>query len=168
MSSRYLNSDACNLFLQADAHCDLSFACATLLMNGLQLLEPHVATRDRLIRVGSGLFRLLPYALEYWTEHFLLYASNGGDINQNHKLIRHMSTMRSKHDQLLSRIKDLRVSSNGTAPHEMLDERLQLVSQLHTHDLIRDVLRLRSLLQQECEDGKGRLLSLVQMSSSKH
>lgn len=154
MSSGYLDSDACNLFLQADAHRDLSFACATLLMSGLQLLEPHVTTRDRLIRVGSGLFRLLPYALEYWTEHFLLYASNGGDINQNHKLIRHLSTMRSQHDQLLSRIKDLRVSSNDTAPHEMLDERLQLVSQLHTHDLIRDVLRLRNLLRQGCEDGK--------------
>ena len=128
-------------------------------MSGLHLLGPHVAASDRLIQVGSGLFRLLPYALEYWTEHFLLYASNGGDISQNHKLIRHLSTMRSKHDQILSLVRNMSVGPSNTL-HEMLDKRLELVSQLHIHDLIRDVLYLRNLFKQGCEDEKGRFLCL--------
>lgn len=139
-----------------DAHHDLSFACATLLVGGLQLLRPQMTSSERLVQVGSGLFRLLAYAIEFWTEHFLMYATNGGDTNCDHNLIQHLSKMRSEHDAF----QDPGLSLNMIAltPRGTIDERLRLVSHLHVHDLVYDVLDLRNLLKyQDCESGKGKL-----------
>ena len=109
--------------------------------------------------MGSGLYRLLPYALEFWIEHFLQYASNYGCVEEDQPLVRHLSALRSKHDHILQIVgKPESKFSHDATPDDSLDGRLRLVSHLSIYGLIRELLSLRRTIRQmKFENGTGRL-----------
>ncbi|ORY00158.1 hypothetical protein BCR34DRAFT_606363 [Clohesyomyces aquaticus] len=155
----HLNSGGSVHIIQDEAHQDLAFACTTVLLSGLALVDPGMTPVKRLVKVGGGLYRLLPYALEYWIDHVLLYVSSGASLDRNHRLAQHLSRLRVEHDRLLTligRSKGPLENPNEIATPNPGDLRLQLLSHLYIHDLIQDVLHFRhQSAQGNCENGKA-------------
>lgn len=141
------------------AQLDISSACAATLMRGLDLLHPEAAPSYNLVRIASGGYRLLPYALEFWIEHCLLYALTGGPLDLDHPLPRHLTHLRNKHDQLSQRPDpgEIKYPCPSEAFGSQLADRLKVWAHVPIHDLMRGVLRARwSASQQFCENGEGK------------
>lgn len=160
ITSRFLvTSQAMTTIQKTEAHHDISFACATILMSGFDLLRPGLTEGDCLMHVASGLYGLVPYASEYWVEHLLTYASCVGTLDQSHPLMLHFSQVREKHDQISTMFQN---GENGTAylggyrSQDQMDKRLGLLVHPPVHQLVHDILRIRWMSNQEaCESGKG-------------
>ncbi|KAF1951045.1 hypothetical protein CC80DRAFT_553709 [Byssothecium circinans] len=95
----FLKSKAPQVVPPTQAQLDISSACAAALMRGLDLLHPEAAPSYNLVRIATGGYRLLPYALEFWIKHCLLYASTGGPLDPDHTLPGRLNHLRNKHDQ---------------------------------------------------------------------
>jgi len=157
-----LKSNAPLVIQPIQAHLDISFACITTLIRGFDLLRLDDGHFERKARIATGAYRLLPYALEYWIEHCLLYATNEILVDLNQLLLSRLTQLRVKHDQLLQGI------GNGETSHpnacdtskvfeNKLENRTKLIAHLPIHDLIRRVLHVRWLTSQQlCKNGEGK------------
>jgi hypothetical protein len=103
------------------------------------------------------------YALEFWQQHILSYAANGGDLSANAKLIQHLFSFWSQHERTKSAMHDSGIGTHvvdATVASEPQEARLHLVAHLPIHALIRDTLQLRLASQNEAStDGKGKSMS---------
>jgi hypothetical protein len=148
-----------------NAHGDITFACISMLLYALDLLDPAVTSHDRLKRVGSGLYRLLPYALEYWSEHLLLYGSLRGSVVEDERLTWQISEFCSKHDRLLRVVDGNETGLTGPNLQDSLEiqePRLETISQLPAYRLVKQIIHLRrSASQEDCADEKGRLIQIA-------
>jgi hypothetical protein len=154
-----LKFEAPQVVTPLQAQLDISSACAATLIRGLDLLHPEAAPSYNLVRVVSGSYRLLPYALEFWIEHCLLYASTGGPLDLDHLFSRHLTQLRNKHDQLSRRLDtgEIENPSPLEASQSQPDDRLKLLAHIPIHALMRGVLNARwSASQLLCENGEGK------------
>ena len=145
---------------EIDIRQDISFACVTTLISGLDLIDPRVSEEDRLLQVGSGIYGLIPYAIEYWITHLFLFASKGGPLEERHPLSLHLSSLLYKHNELLHFPEDSisqPFNSDEYPPQSQLDSRLELLIHLPIHTLVNRILQIRWLSDQKsCEDGQGK------------
>jgi hypothetical protein len=126
-------------------------------VRGLNLSSP-VSRPDNLVRIATGSYRLLPYALEFWIEHWLQYASAGGVLDIGQFGSTSLSQLHDTHEQL-SENSDPDDSSCGSveAMEDHLDHRLKLFAHMPVHDLMRRVLHARKTSsQQQCETWEGK------------
>ena len=154
-----MKSKAPRIVPPLQAQLDVSTACATTLIRGLGLLCPEAAPSYNMVQIASGSCRLLPYALESWIEHCLLYASTGGPLTLDHLFSCRLTRLRSKHDQLSQGldISEIENSSSFEAFESKLDDRLKLLAHISIHSLMRGVLYARwSASQHFCEKGEGK------------
>ncbi|KAL9093837.1 MAG: hypothetical protein Q9165_003760 [Trypethelium subeluteriae] len=156
LSELYLMNSATSVPIQRmDSHYDITFACVATLASGLDLVGPEVAEQDRLMSVASRKHGLIPYAIEYWIEHLLLYASAGGTFEQDRPLSLHLSSFLNKHNQLFhltkSHANEAACEDEG-ASYGKSDKRLGLLANLPVHDLARKILHLRWLSNQESSE----------------
>ncbi|KAI9667637.1 MAG: hypothetical protein M1821_000454 [Bathelium mastoideum] len=140
---------------EIDANYDISFACITVLIMGLNLIHPKTTEENRLLQVGSGIYGLIPYAIEHWISHLLLLASSGAVLEQNHPLPMHLSILLYKHMELLQYPEFC--TGQSEPPDEQnsqgeLDTRLTLLSHLPIHKLIEEILRIRWLSEQRSSE----------------
>ena len=161
-----LKSSAAKVISLNKAELNISFSCATTLIRGLELFCQSAAPSERLMQIASSTHRLLPYALEYWTEHCLRYAASCGSLEPGSLLPRRLSELENKHSSFLQTFRGGELasprpleSSNECPP----DDRLKCISHLPIQHLIDEVLHVRSIAgQQCCENGEGKLNPVCQ------
>lgn len=155
----FLKSQAPQIVSPLQAQLDISSACAATLMRGLDLLRPEAAPSYNMVQIASGSCRLLPYALETWIEHCLLYASTGGSLTPDHLFSCRLTRLHSKHDQLLQGLDISEIEDYGSfeVSESKLDDRLKLLAHISIHSLMRGVLHARwSASEHFCENGEGK------------
>ena len=96
-----MKSTAPRIVRPIQAHLDISLVSAAILLRSLHLASGDSSFSSNQITVATGSYRLLPYALEYWIEHCLLYTSMEGTIGPNQALPYRLTQLREKHDQIL-------------------------------------------------------------------
>ncbi|KAI9674908.1 MAG: hypothetical protein M1822_009011 [Bathelium mastoideum] len=139
---------------QIDVHHDLALTCVVTLKHGLDLIDPRIADSDRLLRICSGLYGLLPYAIDHWIEHLLTYVVNKDGLGQDELLSSHLSDLTTSHNQLWTeyRLDNTPTDRGGHLSGDEMDRRLELLSDLPIHSLITKILHIRSLSHQENSD----------------
>jgi hypothetical protein len=139
-----------------DPALDILSACAVVITRSLDLVYLDSGSVDYLVRIASGHHRLLPYALEFWIEHCLDYASSGGDLSPDGQFQYHLSRIHKKHVECLDALgrATVQVGTQGTAGASDVDDRLELFSSMPIHKLMADVQYLRLLASQS--DGNDR------------
>jgi hypothetical protein len=157
-----LKSSAAKVVPLDQAELNISFSCVTTLIRGLELFHHSAAPSDHLIRIAGGTYRLLPYALEYWTEHCLQYAANNDSREPGSLLLGRLNELRMNHNKFL----EISRSGEVATPQSLIsskeypsDDRLKYMSHLPIKHLMGEVLRVRWLAgQQLCENGEGKLI----------
>jgi hypothetical protein len=154
-----LRSNASGVVPRTQAQLNMSLACATTLIRGLDLLSPNAAPSKHLAPIARDTHRLLPYAIEYWIEHCLGYAT-GGSLQPDCILPHRLTELRRKHDRFLQ-MSERGESQNSYSPEitseSELDDRLKFMAHLPIHSLMREVLHIRwSAGQYVCENGEGK------------
>lgn len=130
---------------------DLATISVVMLSNGLELLRPGITYTDILVQTASCTHRLLFYALEYWVEHCLIYASSSPNIH--HAFLSDLNSLHEKHLRLAQL---LALPSAATESPDDPDERLRLFFQTPARILMRERLLNGQLTsKQPCKDGKG-------------
>ncbi|CAN9168468.1 unnamed protein product [Alternaria alternata] len=139
-----------------DSALDILSACAVVITRSLDLVYLDSSSVDYLARIASGHHRLLPYALEFWVEHCLDYASSGGNLSPDGQFQYHLSRIHEKHEECLDALgrATVQVGTQRTAGAGDVDERLDLFSSMPIHKLMADVQNLRLLASQS--DGNDR------------
>ncbi|KAF2678067.1 hypothetical protein K458DRAFT_377432 [Lentithecium fluviatile CBS 122367] len=154
-----LRSNATEVVPLSQVQLHMSLSCATTLIRGLDLLHQSADPSAHHMRIVSGIYRLLPYALEYWIEHCLRYAASGGSLEPECLLSRRLAELRDKHSQCLQTSESVELANTNSL--EAFDEwppddRLKHMAHLSIHGLMREVLRVRrSAGQQICENGEA-------------
>lgn len=102
------------------------------------------------------------YALQFWPDHVLSYAANGGDLSTDAALIESLLALYTLHEKIQTatcHTQDHDDTVDTTLPDtssEPDDERLQKIAHLPIFEIIRDTLRLRLTSQHHnSSDGKG-------------
>lgn len=131
---------------------DLAMISVVTLSNGLELVRPGITYTEILVQTASCTHRLLFYALEYWIEHSIQYASTSSNIH--HAFLRHLDYLHEKHSRLAQLLALPIVATES--PEEGPDERLRLFLQTPARILMRERLLNGQLTsKQPCRDGKG-------------
>lgn len=141
------------------AQLDISSTCSFTLVRGLNLLSQSLSPHENLVRIATGSYRLLSYALEFWIEHCLHYASIGGPLDQDQAISTCLSQLFNTHEQFSGKPDTVEPNngSNGASEHH-LDHRLELFTHMPIYNLMKKVLHARWLAsQQHCESGEGEL-----------
>lgn len=151
-----MKSSALHIVPVIHAELDLSSVCAVTLMRGLDLLRSGNYPVD-LDRIARGNHRLLPYALEFWIEHCLLYTSNGGTLDEGCQLTHHLTRLHDTHGNLS---KSLNWLKDELEPVEASDsqtkDRLKPFAHIPAYAMMEEVFRIRRLaIQGGYENGKG-------------
>lgn len=98
--SRYLRESCQTLGFDILSHKELiAYTCVSVLREGLTLLDPGISLITHLNRVAKGIYALLPYAIDFWTQHVQEVASD----QQPHlpsRLAVELSRLDSQHKQL--------------------------------------------------------------------
>lgn len=145
---------------QVEAHCDLSSSCVATLVSGLSLLDRDLIKEDRLRRIASGIYGLVPYAIKYWTEHLCSYASNGGSLVPDHPLPMLLDSLLSKHDQMFQLTQAdsiVPISTPQNPSQDEPDKRLELLSQLPVYSLLGQSIQFRRSPTKDLhENGQGK------------
>lgn len=132
--------------------------CAVTLTRGLLLLRQGEDSAD-LVAIGSGAYRLLPYALSFWIHHCILFAAAGRHCAIGYPLPRHLTRLFYQHEQISGGFKDGGSSANPTEPQsKQQDDQLQSFANLPIYALMKAVIHIKRLVSHyECEDGQGEL-----------
>ncbi|KAF2191711.1 hypothetical protein K469DRAFT_804454 [Zopfia rhizophila CBS 207.26] len=146
----------------ADAHHDISFACAATLASALDLVQPGSTRHQRMVQISTGLYDLVPYAADYWVEHLLAYASCVDHLDPDLPLLLQYSKFQLDHDHVLaytSSEADRSCGDERPDSNMSLDKRLDILALFPIHRLAFEVLLLRSKAQEEpCNTGDGERL----------
>jgi hypothetical protein len=142
-----------------DPALDILSACAVVITRSLDLVCLDSGSVDYLVRIVSGHHRLLPYALEFWIEHCLDYASSRGNLSPDGHFQYHLSRIHEKHEECLDALgrATVQVGTQTAAEASDADERLEQLSSMPVHKLMADVQHLRLLASQsDSNDRSGR------------
>lgn len=84
-----------------DSHRDISVACLGQLQQSLYLVKEPSDSSHLYRQTGQGFHALLPYAIEYWTEHLLDYFERIPEINsdQQSQVMKQLLDLCREHDQ---------------------------------------------------------------------
>lgn len=138
---------------------NISYACTSALIKGLNLLDPGKPLSERLTSIASGTHRLLPYSLKFWVDHCLDYAKWGGILEKYRPLPRHLAELQQRHDQLVQETIDRDSShhrSANVAEGKNFEDRLKFLQHLPIYQLMYDVLSVQwKTSQHPCETGEG-------------
>ncbi len=132
-------------------------------------MNPGATPSDNLIRIAGGSYRLLSYALEFWIEHCLMYASTGELLDLNNSLLRRLALLNHTHDQLSKSFDSDGAESNSLAevPDTRLNDLLKLFAHVPIYTLMKGVLHARHLANRsDCETGEGKLWLISSMGHS--
>lgn len=127
----------------------MSCACIIIIIRGLELVRMGDNSADYLALIASGNYRLLPYAIEFWIEHCLQYAS-GRDLRPGRPLQRHLDRLHGTHEDYLHAFglgTTQNVSPDWTNTTHA-DERLSLFLNIPIYGLMVNLLSLRHLVSQ--------------------
>lgn len=137
-------------------------------MKGLDLLQRNIGQTEISAQVVSGSYRLLPYAMEFWIEHCLLYSKSAGTSGVDRVILNLLSLLQRKHDSLAqalhheSRRHEVSANSSGTE----VDEQTGPCAGWPAQMLMRDSLRTRTFVSREnCENGKGIVIVYIVVNS---
>lgn len=105
---------------------------------------------------------MMRYALQFWPDHVLSYAADGGDLCTDAALIKSLLALYTLHEKIQTATyhtqdHDDTVDTKHTdTSSELDDERLRKIAHLPIFAIIRDTLRLRLTSQNhDSSDGKG-------------
>ena len=129
-------------------------------MRGLDFVRSGSNAIDYLAQIAIGNYRLLPYAIAFWIQHCLRYASGGGTLGPDCPLRHHLTKMHRKHEDCLDTqmCATTRNETQNMADASHTSEPLQLYSNVPVYRLMGDVLSLRNLVNGENRDNSvGRL-----------
>lgn len=108
------------------------------------------------------------YALEFWQQHILAYAANGGDVTSDTLLFRALIELWSTHGRISEATSHKTIGTEAVAKKSesiSLDTRLQLIANLPVSTLVCETLQLRLSSEEEVVgDGKGKGLSHITAS----
>jgi hypothetical protein len=151
-----------------DAALDISWACAVVITRSLDLLRLESSSIGYLAQIASGNYRLLPYAIEFWIEHCLQYAS-GGRLDLDRLFQHHLAQMHEKHKDCLHELgrATIQVATQDNDNADYVDERIQLFTKIPIYGLIADVLSLRQSASQLDGQNSSGMLRLMRHSSMK-
>ncbi|KAJ6285479.1 hypothetical protein J3E71DRAFT_373608 [Bipolaris maydis] len=130
-----------------NAALDISSACAIIITRSLDLLRFESNSLECLAQVASGHYRLLPYAIEFWIEHCLQYASGRVSLGMEQQFQDRLTQMHETHQNCrhaLGRTVN-QVETREQINDSNLDERVRLFSGMKIYQLIVDLLNLRLL-----------------------
>lgn len=168
--SRYLLQSNAPFLDAATAHCHITFACVTYLIDGFNLVDPKYSSEQRVTDVGKGWHGLHLYANENWAEHLLKYVDaleglEGRNISMS--LLAQLSRLCSVQSSLL---KDAERRADARAGHNMLspDPRTEhLRAHEGTWSLVMRLLAYRqSRKLQQRESGLGKLPCILLLPST--
>jgi len=126
-------------------------------MRGLELVCLGSNSTDYLALIASGNYRLLPYAVEFWIEHCLQYAS-GRDLRPGHPLQSQLNRLHGTHETHLHTL-GLATTQNVSpnwANTTHAEERLKPFLNTLIYGLMADVMGLRQLASElDGDNGSG-------------
>jgi hypothetical protein len=141
------------------AQLDISMACVSTIRRGLDILHLEVLEADSLMKIVNGKYRLLAYALEFWLEHCLCYASTGGFVDVGQRLCICLTELYDAHRQY-TRHSDIVASCSlldESVEIKADDDRVDLYAHMPIYHLMKEVLRVRrSASRQLCANGEGK------------
>lgn len=138
-----------------------------VITRSLDLLCVDSGSVTNFARIVSGHHRLLPYALEFWIEHCLEYASERENLGLDQAIQHHLDQLYEKHKSSLHAVgcNAVQTATQTETNVSYGDERLELFSGMPIYGLMADVLQLRRLASQKNDDrsvGKFRFDGLLQ------
>ncbi|KAH7302967.1 hypothetical protein B0I35DRAFT_447536 [Stachybotrys elegans] len=83
----------------------IAYACVSTLTEGLALLEPDIPLYTHLNHIAQGLYTILPYAIDFWTQH-IQEVSIPERQDMPPRLAVELSRLDSRHKQLRQRLSD--------------------------------------------------------------
>jgi hypothetical protein len=138
----------------------MSSACAVVIARGFELLRFEHSSIGHLAHIASGHYRLLPYAIEFWIDHCIQYASTGGSLGLDRSFQHHVARLHEKHKDCLHALAcaTTPIGTHNYNPTIHADHRLQLFADMPIYALMADVLSLRQLASQfDGDNNPGRL-----------
>ena len=138
-----------------------------VITRSLDLLCVDSGSVTNFARIVSGHHRLLPYALEFWIEHCLEYASERENLGLDQAIQHHLDQLYEKHKSSLHAVgcNAVQTATQTETNVSYGDERLELFSGMPIYGLMADVLQLRRLDRKKNDDrsvGKFRFDGLLQ------
>lgn len=131
-------------------------ACAIVIARGFELLRLENSSIDHLGRVASGNYRLLPYAIEFWIDHCMRYASVGGNLGPDRPFQYHVTRMCETHKECMHALGHvIQVDTKDEPKVTLVDEQLGLFLNTPIHCLMSDVLRFRRVASQLNDDNRS-------------
>lgn len=156
---RYLRSGKSAILSAVDAHQLISLACATALSQGLRLLHPDIDPLSRSNSLANGVYGLMKYALQFWQEHVLSFATEGGNTSENAVLTNSLYYLYRWHTHIRIATNHEEIhgdTANTASSSEAPDERLQHIAHLPISSIVSESLRLRRISRtNDSSDGKG-------------
>jgi hypothetical protein len=125
-----------------------------VITRSLDLLRVDNGSVTNFARIMSGHHRLLPYALEFWIEHCLEYASERKNLGLDRALEHHLDQLYEEHTGSLLAVgcNAVQTITRTETNVNYGDERLELFSGMPIYGLMADVLQLRRLTSQNNDD----------------
>ncbi|PSN61329.1 hypothetical protein BS50DRAFT_534675 [Corynespora cassiicola Philippines] len=153
-----LKSNAGWRISQQQTELSISFACATTVLRGLDLLDPQKTSSECFMSIASRVHRLLPYSLKFWVEHCLEYAKCGGSLDTSDLLPRRLANLQLKHEKLLQQTFGRKINHSrliGDSVGHSFEDSLTLMNHLPVHGLMEDTLSIqRAVIQHSFENGE--------------
>ncbi|KAI3329791.1 hypothetical protein F4824DRAFT_372120 [Ustulina deusta] len=125
----------------------LAFACVTVLKDSLCLLDPEFPKLSQLLRILSGSFALLFYAIDFWLDHVLVCASIAR-LPEESSLGQALTSLELLHNQLCTILRPNASSKANLSTLVPIDRRLDALSHLSVHSLCTSLLAFRA----DCQD----------------
>jgi hypothetical protein len=131
----------------------MSSACAVVLARGFELLRLKDSSIGHLTRIASGHYRLLPYAIEFWIDHCMRYASAGGSLGPDRPFQYHVARLCETHNECMHALGHvIQVDIQDEPNVGLVDKQLGLFVNTPVHCLISEVLRFRRVASQPHDD----------------
>jgi hypothetical protein len=127
----------------------MSSACAVVIARGFELLRFEHSSIGHLAHIASGHYRLLPYAIEFWIDHCIQYASTGGSLGPDRPFQDHVARMCETHKECKHAIGHvIQVDTQDEPNVGLVDEQIGLFVNTPIHCLMSDVLRFKRVASQ--------------------
>ncbi len=133
-----------------------------MLKDSLCLLDPEFPKLSQLLRILSGSFALLFYAIDFWLDHVLVCASIAR-LPEESSLGQALTSLELLHNQLCTILRPNASSKANLSTLVPTDRRLDALSHLSVHSLCTSLLAFRADCQDKsASNGEGKFIVFLQ------